>query len=112
VSLLQLEQITLVDESEMIRTQMGSTIVQLMVAVACGALYDATPKSNQLLFFFLIFDTPSAFVDSVCFRSDSGQQRQKKERQAQCEDHTAHSEKLPAVRCVSEPRTLTLPTVI
>jgi hypothetical protein len=38
------EQRTLVDESGMIRTQMGSTIDQKMVAVAWDALYDTTPK--------------------------------------------------------------------
>jgi hypothetical protein len=37
------EQRTLVDESGMIRTQMGSTIDQKMVAVAWGTLYDTTP---------------------------------------------------------------------
>jgi hypothetical protein len=40
--LLQPEQRTLVDESGMIRTQMGITIDQKMVAVAWNALYDTT----------------------------------------------------------------------
>jgi hypothetical protein len=41
--LLQTEQGTLVDESGMIRTQLGSTVDQKMIAVAWDALYDTTP---------------------------------------------------------------------
>jgi hypothetical protein len=37
------EQRTLVDESGMIRTKMGITIEQRMVAVAWDAWYDTTP---------------------------------------------------------------------
>jgi hypothetical protein len=37
------EQRTLVDESHMIRTEMGTTVDQKMVAVAWGALFDTTP---------------------------------------------------------------------
>jgi hypothetical protein len=43
MSLLQPEQRTLMDESGMITTQMGSTVDQKMVAVAWGALYETTP---------------------------------------------------------------------
>jgi hypothetical protein len=43
VSLLQPEQRTLVDESGMIKTKMGNTIDQKMVAVAWIPLYDTTP---------------------------------------------------------------------
>jgi hypothetical protein len=42
MSLLQTEQITLVDESEMIMTQEERNIDQKMIAVACDALYDTT----------------------------------------------------------------------
>jgi hypothetical protein len=43
MSLLQKQQKTLVDEQEMIRTQMESTIDRKMVADAWDALYDTTP---------------------------------------------------------------------
>jgi hypothetical protein len=43
VSLLQSEQRTVMDVSGNIRTEMGSTIDQKMVAVTCDALYDTTP---------------------------------------------------------------------
>jgi hypothetical protein len=42
VSLLQPEQKTVVDESGMIRTHMGSTVDQKMVAIEWDALYDTT----------------------------------------------------------------------
>jgi hypothetical protein len=42
MSLLQLEQRTLVDELEMIRTQAGSTVDQKMVIVVWDASYDTT----------------------------------------------------------------------
>jgi hypothetical protein len=40
--MLQPEQRTLVDELGMIRTQMGSTVDQNLVAVAWDVLYDTT----------------------------------------------------------------------
>jgi hypothetical protein len=43
MSLLQPKQKTPVDESGMIRTEMGSTVDQKVVAVAWDALYDTTP---------------------------------------------------------------------
>jgi hypothetical protein len=42
VSLLQLQQRTLVDETGMIRTEMGNIIEEKMVAAAWDALYDTT----------------------------------------------------------------------
>jgi hypothetical protein len=42
ISHLQPEQRNLLDESTMIRTQMGDTIDQKMVAAAWDALYDTT----------------------------------------------------------------------
>jgi hypothetical protein len=41
-----------VDESRMIRTQMGSTIDQKVVAVAWGALYDTTPVTVTCRYVF------------------------------------------------------------
>jgi hypothetical protein len=41
--MLQPEYRTLVDESGMIRSQVGSAIHEKMVAVAWDALYDTTP---------------------------------------------------------------------
>jgi hypothetical protein len=43
MSLLQPKQRTQVDESGMIRTEMGSTVDQKVIAVAWDALYDTTP---------------------------------------------------------------------
>jgi hypothetical protein len=45
--MLQPQHRTLVDESGIIITQVGSRIDKKMVAVAWDALYDTTRKSNQ-----------------------------------------------------------------
>jgi hypothetical protein len=44
MSLLQPEQETLVDDSGIIKTQMGSTIYKKMVAVAWDTLYNTNPQ--------------------------------------------------------------------